>query len=114
MELISRIREKAKANPKKIVLPEANDLRVLKAAFILNEQRLVVPVLLGDEQLIKQLASENSVNIDGINIINPSTSSKNQEYAELYFKLRKHKGMTREQAVDVVKESLFLCGNDAA
>lgn len=107
MELINSIRNKAKANPKKIVLPEANDPRVLQAARVLQDEQLVLPVLLGDKQEISRLAAENGVNLNGIEIINPAESALLADFAETYFQLRKHKGMTREQAAETVKERLF-------
>ncbi len=108
MDLIESIRIKAKNNLKTIVLPEANDPRILKAAAILKQKKLVEPVLLGNEAEIKKLASEHSADIDGIVIIDPAVSDKNEAYADEYFQLRKHKGMTLEQAVEIVKQPLFF------
>lgn len=107
MELIYKIHDKAKANPQKIVLPETDDPRVLKAAARLHEKQLVIPLLLGKEQEIMKTAATESLNLQGISIINPSASSKITEYAELYYELRKHKGMTKEEAITVVQQPLF-------
>lgn len=107
MNLINNIRLNAQKDQKPIVLPEANDPRVLKAAEILKKENLVVPILLGDEQEISKLAKENDISLQGVQIINPLNANNTEEYAEAYYALRKHKGMTKEQAVDVVQLPLF-------
>jgi len=108
MNLIQKIRNKAKEDLQKIVLPEANDPRVIKAATILKQEKLAEPVLLGNEAEIKKSASEHSVNIDGIQILDPAVSDKHEAFAEEYYQLRKHKGITKDQADEIVKQPLFF------
>jgi len=107
MELIEKIRNKAKENVRKIVLPEAEDPRVIQAAAILKQKKLAEPVLLGSQADVEKAASEQSVNLDGIQIIDPAVSDKHEAFAEEYYQLRKHKGMTKEQAEEIVKQPLF-------
>ncbi len=107
MNLVENIRQNAAKEYKTIVLPEAQDPRVLKAAQFLFENKLVEPVLLGKQAEIQSLASENRVDLQNIRIIDPQAAEDSSKYSEEYFELRKHKGMTREQAREVVKQSLF-------
>lgn len=108
MNFIEKIRSKAQKNIKTIVLPEAFDPRVIKAAAFLKANKLVIPVLLGDLEDIKNLAQQNSVSLDGIELIDPKKSEKLPGLAERYYELRKQKGITPEIAAETVKENLFF------
>lgn len=107
MKLIENIRQNAAKEYKTIVLPETQDPRVLKAAHFLNENRLVNPVLLGNPSTIHSLAREHRLDLQGIQIIDPQAADDTSKYAEEYFELRKHKGITLDQAQDIVKHPLF-------
>ena len=108
MEFIDGIIEKAKQNIKKIVLPEAKDLRVLKAASKLHNEKIANIVLIGDVEEVNKLANENEINISEIEIINPKTSEKNKEYANVLYKLRKAKGMTKEEAKELINDEVYF------
>lgn len=97
-KFIQDVLAKAKQYYKTIVLPEGEDLRVLKAAHIINEQKICKIILLGNEPQIKKDFINNGWNLDGIDIITPETSPKLQEYTNLLYELRKNKGMTEEEA----------------
>ncbi len=107
MERIDKIREQASQNLKKIVLPEAHDVRVVEAAAFLNENKLVVPVLLGKEKDIRDTAKGKNVSVEEIEIIDPEQSEKLAQYAEQYYELRKHKGISMEDARAAVRLPLF-------
>ena len=81
-----------------IVLPEGEDLRVLKAAHIINKDKICKIIILGDEAQIKADFAKNGWDLTGIELINPATSPRLEEYASLLFELRKSKGMTQEEA----------------
>ncbi|MGD9487460.1 MAG: phosphate acetyltransferase [Calditrichaceae bacterium] len=107
-EFVVKIRENAKKrNSNRIVLPEGTEPRVIKAAAILKESKLVEPILLGDGEIIKTVAQENAVSLDGITIIDPKKSPKKEAYAEQYYQLRKHKGMTSEDAARIIENELY-------
>ena len=108
MEFIDGIIEEAKQNIKKIVLPEAKDLRVLKAASKLHNEKIANIVLIGDVEEVNKLANENEINISEIEIINPKTSEKNKEYANVLYKLRKAKGMTKEEAKELINDEVYF------
>ena len=98
-KFIQDVLARAKQHYKTIVLPEGEDLRVLKAAHLINKDKICKIILLGDEKQIKADFAQNGWNINGIEIIKPETSPKLKEYADLLFELRKNKGMTEEEAL---------------
>lgn len=98
-KFIQDVLARAKQHYKTIVLPEGEDLRVLKAAHLINKDKICKIILLGDEKQIKADFAQNGWDINGIEIIKPETSPKLKEYADLLFELRKNKGMTEEEAL---------------
>jgi phosphate acetyltransferase len=104
MDFVKEMRQKAKSLQKKLVLPEGTEPRTVKAARILLDEQLAASVtLLGKESEIQQLAAREGVNAGGLNIVNPAASPLADKYAREYYELRKHKGMTEEQArIDIL------------
>ncbi|NOY50749.1 MAG: phosphate acetyltransferase [Chlorobi bacterium] len=100
--------ERAKANKKHIVLPEGTDERILKAADILIRRNVVEITLLGDEKEIIKKALALRVKLDGINIIDPYDNDLINEYAAEYYRIRKHKGITKEAAKDLMHDLSYL------
>lgn len=114
------LRKIAKSARRKIVLPEGDDIRVLKAVEILQVQNLVDLVLLGDEPTVINLAKANNVTIDfeTIEIINPQTSELRLKYASEFYELRKHKGVNMDMALDIMTDvsyfgTMMVQNNDA-
>jgi len=107
MTFVEKIRTNAQKQLKRIVFPEAFDPRVLKAATYLMENNLTEPVLLGNIHDLEKIAGENEVSLEGIAIINPETSKDNPQFAEQYYQLRKHKGVTLQEAEEIVRMPLF-------
>lgn len=103
MTFIDTMKEKARKDIKNIVLPEADDVRVLKATEMVLNEGFANIILIGDTDEIKNLAKENDIKIDGIQIINPLTSTKLRKYSDDLYELRKAKGMTIEQAQELLK-----------
>ena len=97
-----------RAHRKHIVLPEALDERILKAADILMRRNVVDITLLGNEDEIFKKAATLRVNLDGVNIIDPYDNDLLPVYASEYYKLRKHKGITRETANDIMHDVSYL------
>jgi phosphate acetyltransferase len=108
MNFIENIKNRAKQEIKTIVLPEAEDLRTLKATQIALKEKYANIVLVGNEEIIKQKAQENNVNIEGATIINPQTSENYEKYVQLLYELRKNKGMTIEQAKELVLNPVYF------
>jgi len=109
MKLSQLIREKAKKNPKIIVLPEGEEPRMIKAAETIIYEGLASLILLGREESIKSKARELGVELPNeIKIINPKDSKKLKEYAESYYQLRKNKGMSSDEAYKLLENPLYF------
>ena len=94
----------AKADKRRIVLPEGGDDRILQAADLLLRRDVVDLVILGDPELIGERCEMLGLDLSGAEITDPMTSPLRQEFADLLYDLRKHKGMTREVAYDQVSD----------
>ncbi len=109
MNLIEKIIARAKSNKQRIVLPEATEERTLTAADQALADELADLILLGNLDEIHALADKLGLkNIDKATLIDPATSEKREEYAQLLFELRKKKGMTLEQAREKVLDPLYF------
>jgi len=103
------IREKAKKNPKIIVLPEGEEPRMIKASETIINQDLASLILLGDEQNIEAKARELKINLSNkIKIINPKDSKMLKGYAETYYQLRKNKGVILDEAYKLLQNPLYF------
>ena len=108
MNFIEGIKERARQNIKTIILPEASDLRIVKAAAMAIQEKYANIVLVGDEVSIKKMADENNLDISKARIINPLKSEKTEVYANKLYELRKEKGMTLENARVLVKDEVYF------
>ena len=109
MNLLEHIIARAKSNKQRIVLPEATEERTLKAADRVLADDLADLILIGNPDELKTLAAKWDLhNIDKATIVDPLNNPKAEEYAELLAELRKKKGMTIEQARELVKNPLYL------
>jgi len=104
MDFISAMKSKAASMRKKLVLPEGTEPRTIRAARILIDERLAASVtLLGNIAAIQKAADQEGINLNDIDLIFPSAAPNLDQYAHEYYELRKHKGMTEEQAkVDII------------
>ncbi len=109
MDLIQSIIERAKANRQRIVLPEGTEERTLTAADKALADGLADLIVLGNVDEIHALADKLGLkNIDKATLIDPATSERREEYAQLLYELRKKKGMTIEQAREKVLDPLYF------
>ncbi len=109
MNLVELIKEKARNNPQRIVLPEADEIRTLKAANVILQEKLAKIILLGDPDKIKEEAKANNLDfISEAKIINPKSHEKKAEYIQLMLEIRKNKGLTEEQATELIENPLYL------
>ncbi len=108
LNLLDEIKEKASTLKKTIVLPESHDERVLKAAEILTKEKIVSVITLGNEDIIRSDAERLGVYLTGVRIIDPSKSDKLSDFTNIFFNLRKHKGITIELARETVARDLFF------
>ncbi|GGT33743.1 phosphate acetyltransferase [Streptomyces purpureus] len=96
--------EQARANRRRVVLPEGSEERVLRAADVLVRRGVCDLTLLGDVEVIRKKAADLGVDLGDSQIVDPQTSELRQEFAERYAKLRAHKGVSVELAYDVVSD----------
>ena len=108
MELMNKIWEAAKADKKKIVLPEGSESRTVVAAQKIAEEGIAMPILIGNEEEILKSAKEQGVELKGVEIIDPETSTNLDKYIEAFYELRKNKGMTMEKAERIVRDPLYF------
>lgn len=109
MDLVQQIIARAKSDKQRIVLPEATEERTLKAADMALADDIADIILIGNPAEINLLAGEwGLTHIGKATIVDPENNPKSEEYAALLAELRKKKGMTIEQARELVKNPLYL------
>lgn len=108
MSFIDDIKNKAKESIKTIILPESEDIRVLDAAEKITREGFAKVILIGNENEAKELAKKNDIDIQGIQVINPKTSEKYEEYVNAFYELRKAKGITLEKAKEMLKDNMYF------
>lgn len=109
MEFIENLKSRAKQNKRRIVLPEGEEERNLKAADQVLAEGFAEIILIGNPETIKSNAKNwNLTNIDKALIVNPKDHDKREAYINLLVELRKSKGMTVEQASKLVEDPLYL------
>ena len=108
MNVISHIQEKAKKLKGRIVLPVGNEERTVQAAKKLISEGICTPVLLGKEGEVRALCQTHKLNPDKVEIVDPEKDAKFDDYVEDYFRLREEKGMTRDQARQIMPNTLYF------
>jgi len=108
MKLLDDIREQAKIRNKTIVLPEAHDDRIIKAASILQKEGIARPILIGKRDQIEKQAADLNVSLDGVKIIDPEGYERFSEFAETYYSKRKKKGVTLQDAERIMVNPTFF------
>ena len=107
MKFIDNIKEKAKTNIKTIVLPEATYIRVIQAVNIICNEKFAKIILIGNKEEILNIAKQNNLEISDAEIIDPNNSEKYEEYVNSFYELRKHKGITIEQAKEIILDPVY-------
>ena len=101
------IGSKARLDPKRVVFADAENVKILKTAQLVVDEKVGYPILLGDEKKIKKIAIANSIDIDGMPIINPKDEASDEmrkHFGELFFAKRQRRGVNRYEAYKVMKE----------
>lgn len=107
MSFIDKIKQRAKKELKTIVLPEATDIRILKAAEIVKNEGYAKVILIGEEETVRKITKEENIDIGDTLIVNPASSDRIDEYAKTLYELRKSKGMTEEQAQKLILDPVY-------
>ena len=108
MSFIENIKQRAKQDIKTIILPEAEDKRVLEAASKVIAQGFAKVILIGNKEQVEKDSKENNIDLSGVEIIDIKSSTKKQEYAQKLFELRQAKGMTEEEASKLIEEPIYF------
>jgi malate dehydrogenase (oxaloacetate-decarboxylating)(NADP+) len=117
-ELMRTIIRKAAAHPRRVVFPEGESEKILRAAHILLEEKIAQPILLGEETIIRSKAHDLSVALDKIQIVNPRVWPKRDRYIQTLYELRQRRGVTLSEAHELINDrtlfgSLMLHLGDA-
>jgi malate dehydrogenase (oxaloacetate-decarboxylating)(NADP+) len=107
-ELMRTIIHKAQVRPKRVVFPEGESEKILRAAHVLVEEKIAQPILLGDEKIIEARAKDLGVALEAIKVINPKTSEKRETYATSLYELRQRRGVTLTEAQALIQNRNFF------
>ncbi|HTP70111.1 MAG TPA: NADP-dependent malic enzyme [Dongiaceae bacterium] len=107
-ELMRIIIHKAQAKPKRVVFPEGENEKILRAAHALVEEKIARPVLLGDEEIIESRARALGVALDAIQVVNPKTSPNREAYATRLYELRQRRGVTLSEAREMIQNRNYF------
>jgi len=110
-QLFRVIGSKARKDPRRVVFAEADNIKILKAAQVVNDEDIAIPILLGNEKKIRSLMHENSIEIDDVVIIDPKSdemADKRHYFGELFFEKRKRKGFNLYEAKKIMRERNYF------
>jgi phosphate acetyltransferase len=114
MDLLRKLKNKGRAHPQHIVLPEGEDERVIRAAAQVSADHYAKITLLGRSPLIRAAADRVGVRLDGIEILDPLSSSQLNSYAEIYVEHRRARGVTSEEAQELARKPLYFAALSVA
>ena len=108
-KLLRTITNKAKSSPKRVVFAEADNYKILKAAQIVRDEGIAIPILLGDKEKISQIMLENELELEGVLIINPLEDLNTcNNYAELLYKKRQRRGVTLFESKKLMRDRNYF------
>lgn len=108
MHILENLKKRAQEIGGTIVLPEALDERIIKAAAIIVSEKLAKVVLLANKDQVAAKAAEIGVELSGMEIIDPANHEKLQDFAEIFYEKRKERGVTKEDALATMQNPLFF------
>ena len=101
------IGNKARSDPRRVLFADAENIKILKAAQLVLDEKVGYPILLGDEKKIRQMAEENLIDLDGMPIINPKDDDHEEmrkRFGELFFSKRQRRGVNKYEAIKSMKD----------
>jgi len=108
MNLFQRFKKKARENPQRIVLPEGEDQRIIRAAYMAIQEKIAFPILLGDHHKIEKKIYKLGLDLTDLDMVNPVDFPKMPEYISFYCRMRKDHFVSKKVAHMVLKKSLNL------
>lgn len=107
--MLRALTNKAKSAPKRVVFAEADNYKILKAAQIVKDEGIAIPILLGNKERIQALMNENNLDLDDVQIFEPALETeKLKQYAEFLYRKRQRKGMSRKQANKLILDRNYF------
>ena len=106
-QLVRALGSKARKDPKRVVFADAENSKILKAAQIALDEGIAKPVLLGNPEIIQDIAEKNNIPLDGLEIVNPKSEemkAKREAYGEVFFKKRQRRGVNRYEVNKLMKD----------
>lgn len=110
-QLIRVLGSKARKDPRKVVFAEADNIKILKAAQIVKEEGIAIPVLLGDEKNIQRLMLENGIELEDVPIIDSRSDqmeAKRNAFGEQFFDMRKRRGFNYYEAKKMMRDRTYF------
>lgn len=108
MDILEQIRQRAAQSPKRIVFPEAEELRTLRAVTRLDAEKLVTPILLGNPDKIYRLADREQVPLPPVTIIDPETAQQVRDFSRRYYERMRARGVSEEEAKGQVRDPMYF------
>ena len=108
MRFIGNVIEKLQRHPKRVVFPEGTEPRILQAARQFQALRLGAPIVLGEQEKVKEIAEGLNVSLDGIRVINPAKSEDLDNFANRLFRLRREKGLRAPEAREAMLQPNYF------
>lgn len=106
---VRAITDKAKQAPKRVVFAEADNYKILRAAQIVKDEGIAIPILLGNKQKINAIIAENHIRLGNVTIIDPMEEEKTlHEFAEMFFMKRQRKGITLHEARKLMRDRNYF------
>src|SRR5262249_45106490 len=102
-EVLRIMVNKARRAPKRVVFPEGESGRILRAAQILMDEKIAQPILLGNRERIRGRAQDLRLHLDDATVIDPTESPRSADYADEFYRLRQRKGVTPTEAAQAVR-----------
>ncbi len=110
-QLMRALGNKARQNPKRLVFAEADNAKILKAASIIYDDGIAYPILLGNEEKIRKIASDNKIDLEDIPIIDPRSDAmelKRENYGKLFFEKRQRKGFNQYESLKIMRDRIHF------
>jgi malate dehydrogenase (oxaloacetate-decarboxylating)(NADP+) len=106
--IMRRIVQRAKSAPKRIVFPEGDSIKVLRACQIVLDEGIARPILLGQEKRIRERAAELDLDLEGVEIVHPADAPRHADYVKSFLEMRCRKGVTATGATRFVNRRIYF------
>ena len=107
--IMRAVTSRAKSAAKRVVFAEADNYKILKAAQIVKEEHIAIPILLGNKTIISQIIEEHALELDGVEIIDPMQEpERSKKFADALFKKRQRKGLTQLDAGKLMRDRNYF------